>query len=607
LRGVPRGMFRVILAAADAQNPKGSKKGQEKQQLTASLRKQNAPEDPVVRQALSAKAIPVPVPVPPPNLSSKQLKGPELVSQPEKTKLTQKNDQITPALNIISEESGIATADLTDDSVFSDIGVDSLLSMVIASRFREEIGIDLDIDFSLFVDLPTVKDLKDFLEPFPSSEAGDAPIVSQVEVQDTVTTQAGAVDKTPVSNPTTAIASKTADLIASAMEVVSEESGIAISELTDDCVFSEIGVDSLLSMVIASRFREELGLDLDIEFSIFMDLPTVKDLKKFLGSEESGGSVQPSDENQARDDQSSGTLYGSGLTTPDNVISLSDSSEASTPNFDAGARPSSYCRPATSVILQNFPKIAARTLIMLPDGGGSSSSYVPIPRLNIDVAIIGLNCPYARDAWNMKCNYNDLLDSYMAEIRRRQPKGPYNLGGWSSGGVMAYMVAYRLLKEGEQVDHLIIIDSPVPETMDRLPVGFYEFCEKLGLYGGSTGTDVPAPEWLIPHFLATVDVLEDYRADPLRGIKKIPKVSIIWACDSVLDEKNKPPPELLNSKGSHFLLKARQDFGPCGWETLIPGAEIMMERVVGGNHFSMMVCFCCLPRALTLCRKMLKS
>jgi noranthrone synthase len=240
--------------------------------------------------------------------------------------------------------------------------------------------------------------------------------------------------------------------------------------------------------------------------------------------------------------------------------------------------------------LQNFPKIAAKTLIMLPDGGGSSSSYVPIPRLNIDVAIIGLNCPYARDAWNMKCSYHDLLDSYMNEIRRRQPKGPYNLGGWSSGGVMAYMVAYRLLKEGEQVDNLIIIDSPVPETVDRLPVGFYEFCEKLGLYGGATGATTTAPEWLIPHFLATVDILEDYRADPLQGNKKMPKVSIIWACESVLDEKNKPPPELLTGKGSHFLLEKRTDFGPCGWEGLMPEAEIMCERVEGGNHFSMMVC-----------------
>lgn len=217
---------------------------------------------------------------------------------------------------------------------------------------------------------------------------------------------------------------------------------------------------------------------------------------------------------------------------------------------------------------------------MLPDGGGSSSSYVLVPLLNIDVASVGLNCPYARDAWNIKCNYTALLDSRMAEIRRRQPTGPYNLGGWSSGGVMAYMAAHRLLQAGEEADNLIIIDSPIPETMDRLPVGFYEFCETLSLNGGSTGTNVPAPEWLVLHFIATVDGLQEYRAHSLEGIKKRLKVSIIWACESVLDAKKSPSPELMTAKGSHFLLEKRTDFGPCGWEKLMTGAEIMLERVV---------------------------
>jgi acyl carrier protein/pimeloyl-ACP methyl ester carboxylesterase len=519
---------------------------------------------------------------------------------------TKNNNQMIHALNIISEESGIAVSELTDDSVFSDIGVDSLLSMVIASRFREEIGIDLDIDFSLFVDLPTVQDLKNFLQPPQSTHVEVVPVphhVDQNEIQGTTNSQEIHAAQTIPTEVKTATSVKAKELVATAMKVISEESGIAIAELTNDCVFAEIGVDSLLSMVIASRFREEIGIDLDTDFSLFVDLPTVKDLKDFLSADEPEAQAEVLSETSPKQESSSGVSCGSGLSTPDNVISLSDSSEVSTPDLEKRARPSSYCRPTTSVILQHFPKIAARTLIMFPDGGGSSSSYVSIPRLNIDVAIIGLNSPYARDAWNMKCNYHDLLDSYMTELRRRQPKGPYSLGGWSSGGVMAYMAASRLLQEGEEVDHLIIIDSPIPETVDRLPIGFYEFCETLGLYGNSTGNQTTAPEWLIPHFLATVDVLEDYRPEPLpQGKWKMPKVSTIWASESVLDEKNEPPKELMLSKGSHFLLAKRKDFGPCGWEILIPGADIMTEKVEGGNHFSMMVSLCyTIPSHFLLC------
>ena len=77
--------------------------------------------------------------------------------------------------------------------------------------------------------------------------------------------------------------------IDSAMAIVSEESGIALTELTDDSNFADIGVDSLLSMVIASRFREELNIELEADFKIFVDCPTVKQLRVFLGGSPDAG------------------------------------------------------------------------------------------------------------------------------------------------------------------------------------------------------------------------------------------------------------------------------------------------------------------------------
>ncbi|UCK58470.1 hypothetical protein AFCA_001326 [Aspergillus flavus] len=46
------------------------------------------------------------------------------------------------ALQIISEAAGISVADLIDDVVFPDMDIDLLLSLVIVSRFREELGLD---------------------------------------------------------------------------------------------------------------------------------------------------------------------------------------------------------------------------------------------------------------------------------------------------------------------------------------------------------------------------------------------------------------------------------------------------------------------------------
>jgi amino acid adenylation domain-containing protein len=53
----------------------------------------------------------------------------------------------------------------------------------------------------------------------------------------------------------------------------------------------------------------------------------------------------------------------------------------------------------------------------------------------------------------------DMAAHYLAEIRTVQPKGPYYLGGASSGGTVAWEMARQLRAEGEQVALLALLDS----------------------------------------------------------------------------------------------------------------------------------------------------
>lgn len=53
---------------------------------------------------------------------------------------------------------------------------------------------------------------------------------------------------------------------------------------------------------------------------------------------------------------------------------------------------------------------------------------------------------------------------YITAIRDVQPKGPYHLGGWSMGGVIAYEMAKQLRAAGDQVATLSLIDSYTPEA-----------------------------------------------------------------------------------------------------------------------------------------------
>lgn len=59
-------------------------------------------------------------------------------------------------------------------------------------------------------------------------------------------------------------------------------------------------------------------------------------------------------------------------------------------------------------------------------------------------------------------DFDAMLHTYLAAIRQRQPQGPYYLGGWSMGGVIAYAAAEALLQQGQKVVALWLLDSPAP-------------------------------------------------------------------------------------------------------------------------------------------------
>ncbi len=56
---------------------------------------------------------------------------------------------------------------------------------------------------------------------------------------------------------------------------------------------------------------------------------------------------------------------------------------------------------------------------------------------------------------------------YLEAIQSLQPEGPYYLGGYSAGGILAFEVAQQLLAQGEEVAFLAILDMPAPNPAYR--------------------------------------------------------------------------------------------------------------------------------------------
>lgn len=65
----------------------------------------------------------------------------------------------------------------------------------------------------------------------------------------------------------------------------------------------------------------------------------------------------------------------------------------------------------------------------------------------------------------------EMATDYVAAVRSLQAEGPYLLGGWSLGGLVAFEMAKQLIRDGQEIRRLVFLDSTIPEgAADRVPV-----------------------------------------------------------------------------------------------------------------------------------------
>lgn len=465
------------------------------------------------------------------------------------------------ALNAVAEEVGVPISELSDNVVFEDMGVDSLMTLTITSRLREEL--DMDLSSTLFTDHPTVAE---FSKYFAANESADVPAV-EARGQSTgastpITAQSGdsSVDHSSPATPVSTAADE--DMIDTIRATIADEMGVPVEEIVGQTDLASLGMDSLMTLTILANLRETTGQELSPDF--FVDNPSITAIENAL--------------------------------CPKSIPSLSTPAavEKSTQDMAAvfeKAVEKKTTPKAASLLLQGNPKTASQTLFLFPDGSGSASSYASIaPIAPSTTAVYGLNCPFMKTPADFTCGIPAVSALYRAEVQRRQPTGPYCLGGWSAGGVVAYEVARQLIAQGETIDRLILLDSPCPLRLEPLPSRLHHFLDRIGLLGTGAGE---VPDWLLPHFDAAIKALDEYEPGPMAAADdadKAPKKTFaIWATDGVCGMPGdvKLPLEEGDPKSMRWLLENRSDFGSNGWDALLPGGT-MRFATVGGNHFTMM-------------------
>jgi amino acid adenylation domain-containing protein len=112
------------------------------------------------------------------------------------------------------------------------------------------------------------------------------------------------------------------------------------------------------------------------------------------------------------------------------------------------------------------PGTGGRPLFLVHPIGGEVLSYVHLARhLAADRPVYGLQVPDSdgRTPWT---TVEEMAAGYLRSVREVQPAGPYSLGGWSMGGVVAFEMARQLERAGEIVDPLVLIDSYAPGAQE---------------------------------------------------------------------------------------------------------------------------------------------
>jgi Thioesterase domain len=70
--------------------------------------------------------------------------------------------------------------------------------------------------------------------------------------------------------------------------------------------------------------------------------------------------------------------------------------------------------------------------------------------------------PYTFEGLRVPPTLEAIAKIHLKALRKIQPEGPYLLGGWCNGALVAYEMARQLYAQGQTVDLLVLMDSMVP-------------------------------------------------------------------------------------------------------------------------------------------------
>ncbi|MET0400916.1 MAG: MupA/Atu3671 family FMN-dependent luciferase-like monooxygenase [Cystobacter sp.] len=187
-----------------------------------------------------------------------------------------------------------------------------------------------------------------------------------------------------------------------------------------------------------------------------------------------------------------------------------------------------------------------------------------------------------------------LAARYLEEVRKIRPSGPYRLGGWSTGGLLAQAMARRLEESGEQVELLMLLETWAPET--------YRHSDEARTLMAWFATDLLGGQGAAQLDAARLDALEDQalgyvfeRAQALGALPGVERAELeqrfrVFAKNARVLARYQPEPY----RGRVLFLQAEEATALAGpaladpwasWRDNLAQAQLYR---VPGSHYSML-------------------
>ena len=245
-------------------------------------------------------------------------------------------------------------------------------------------------------------------------------------------TATGKLDRKALPAPQTNRASR--ELVAPRNELESFLAGVWQELLPGQTIgihdnFYDLGGSSLKGAMLLSRMQDRMGQQ--IRLATVFHLPDVASLAQHLGE-----------------------------TYPEIVVR--EFGVESLPSGDTDAEDGMH-----SLLVPLQPNGSRTPLFMIHPPGGIVVCYQAMSRLMPDdQPLFGIRARGLFGAEDLPESLSEMASEYVDAIRSVQPSGPYLIGGWSLGGVIAFEVAQQLTAAGDSINQLIMLDTTVPSEED---------------------------------------------------------------------------------------------------------------------------------------------